>query len=271
MTQCARTNGHCKRCEGELPFEFSMAFQPIVNLDTQDIHAYEALVRGVKGESAGSIISQVSDELLYLFDQACRVRAIEIASDLGMNRPLSINFLPNAVYEPKACIQATLDVSERVGWSINQLIFEITETERVRNRQHINDIIEAYKSMGFSVALDDFGNGYANLDLLTDLSPDKLKIDRQLVMNCHRDVRRQALLRALVSLGNQLGMILIAEGVETIDEAVWLYEAGINLQQGFLFARPAFESLATGVEGAMSSVYRRLSPRSIATLHAPGQ
>ncbi|BBI48633.1 hypothetical protein HORIV_10540 [Vreelandella olivaria] len=111
MSQCARVNGSCKRCEGDLPFEFTMAFQPIVDLSLAQIVTYEALVRGPQGESAWSVISQVTDDLLYRFDQACRVKAIEMASALDMQTDLSINFLPNAVYEPKACIQATLEVS----------------------------------------------------------------------------------------------------------------------------------------------------------------
>lgn len=248
MSQCARVNGSCKRCEGELPFEFTMAFQPIVDLSLAKIITYEALVRGMQGESAWSVISQVTDDLLYRFDQACRVKAIEMASALGMQTDLSINFLPNAVYEPQACIQATLDVSRRVGWPTDRLIFEITETERVRDRQHLCNIIDAYRSMGFKTALDDFGNGYANLDLLTELTPDKLKIDRELVMNCDSDLRRQAILNAIILLAKELHTMLIAEGVETRAEALWLARAGIVRQQGFYFARPAVNSLGDDID-----------------------
>lgn len=254
MSQCARVNGSCKRCEGELPFEFTMAFQPIVDISLAQIVTYEALVRGPQGESAGSIISQVTDDLLYRFDQACRVRAIEMASALGMQTALSINFLPNAVYEPEACIQATLEVSERVGWPTHRLIFEITETERVQDRQHMCNIIDAYRSMGFKTALDDFGNGYANFDLLTDLTPDKLKIDRELVMNCDSDLRRQAILNAIILLAQELNTTLIAEGVETRAEALWLARAGIVRQQGFYFARPAINSLGDDLTALLAGL-----------------
>jgi EAL domain-containing protein (putative c-di-GMP-specific phosphodiesterase class I) len=220
-----------------------MAFQPIIDLAQARVTTYEALVRGPGGESAWSILSQVTDDLLYRFDQACRVRAIEIASRIGMKENLSINFLPNAVYEPEACIQATLEVSERVGWPTQRLIFEITETEKVTDRQHLRNIIDAYHAMGFSTALDDFGNGYANLDLLTDLHPDRLKIDRELVMKCDTDIRRQALLRAVKGLADELGILVIAEGVETREEALWLGRQGVTRQQGFFYARPKLESL----------------------------
>ncbi|WP_445010569.1 EAL domain-containing protein [Vreelandella stevensii] len=259
MANCARVNGVCKRCEGELPFEFTMAFQPIVELSKARVVTHEALVRGPNGESAWSILSQVTDDLLYRFDQACRVRAIELASELGMETDLSINFLPNAVYEPEACIQATLEVSQRVGWPTDKLIFEITETERVRDRQHLCNIIDAYRSMGFKTALDDFGNGYANLDLLTVLAPDKLKIDRELVMHCDQHPRRQALLNAIILLARELDMTLIAEGVETRQEALWLARAGITRQQGFFYAKPNLGALATGLTPMLEALRHEIS------------
>lgn len=244
MPNCARTDHHCQRCEGPLPFAFSMAFQPIVDVATQRIVTHEALVRGVNGESAYQVLSQVSNALLYRFDQACRVKAIELAGQLDMTSALSINFLPNAVYEPEACIQATLDVSRRVGWPTEHLVFEITEVESVSDRGHLRSIIDTYRQMGFTTALDDFGKGHANLDLLVDLRPDKLKIDRALVMDCHQDTRRQVLLKAVVDIARQLDIDLVAEGIECREEARWLHEeAGIVQHQGFYYARPAFEAL----------------------------
>ncbi|HDZ48544.1 MAG TPA: EAL domain-containing protein [Halomonas sp.] len=221
-----------------------MAFQPIVDVNQRKILYYEALVRGPNGESAFAILNQVSDVLLYRFDQACRIKAIELASELGMQERLSINFLPNAVYEPEACIQATLDTARRVGWPTERLNFEITETERVNDRQHMRNIIERYREMGFTTSLDDFGNGYANLDLLTDLRPDTLKIDRELIMECDGSQRRQAILRSIVALAKTLKTQLIAEGVETRAESRCLLALGIPVQQGYYFSYPNLEALA---------------------------
>lgn len=240
---CARVNGRCNRCDTPVPFAFTMAFQPIVDVAARQVVYYEALVRGPDGESAGTILGQVTDDLLYRFDQACRIKAIELASALDMQARLSINFLPNAVYEPEACIQATLETSQRVGWPTERLNFEITETERVEDRQHMRNIIESYRAMGFSTSLDDFGNGYANLDLLTDLRPDTLKIDRDIVMHCDRNPRRRAILRSIVALANTLEIQLVAEGVETREESRCLLDIGIPVQQGFYFARPQLEAL----------------------------
>lgn len=243
--RCARVDRHCKRCDTRVPFDFTMAFQPIVDVNQRTIVYHEALVRGPQDESAGSILAQVTDELMYRFDQACRIRAIELASQLGMQECLSINFMPNAVYEPQACIKATLEASQRVGWPTERLNFEITETEQVQDRNHMRSIIDSYRAMGFTTSIDDFGSGYANLDLLTDLRPDTLKIDRELVMGCDTDLRRQALLRGIATLADNLGVDLVAEGVETREESRCLVALGMPVQQGFYFARPAFEALAT--------------------------
>jgi len=130
MPGCARYESLCGRCDTPLDFDFTMAFQPLVDVAQGHIYGYEALVRGVGGESAASILSRVDATTLYRFDQACRVKAIELAHQLGAEGMLSINFLPNAVYEPQACIEATLAAAERVGWPVSRLCFEITESER---------------------------------------------------------------------------------------------------------------------------------------------
>lgn len=240
-----------------------MAFQPIVDLKEARIYAYEALVRGLNGESAFQVLSKVTDDLLYRFDQACRIKAIELAHQIGMQEILSINFLPKAVYEPRACIQATLATSKRMGWPSSRINFEITESERVEDRSHMQRIIETYNELGFTTALDDFGNGYANFDLLTDLNPNSLKLDRELIMGCNKDTRRQAIVRAVAVLADELNIQLVAEGVETHEEAVWLANQGIYRQQGYFYARPAVAALASDLQPTLDALHIEVrSPRA---------
>lgn len=244
MAQCLRDEkGGCRRCDGELDFDFTMAFQPIMDIAAGKPFAYEALVRGVNGEGAYAILSQVKPSALYRFDQGCRIRALEIAHRLNCPCPVSINFLPEAVYEPRACIQATLEVAGQLGWPQSRIMFEITETEYVRDRTHLQNIVEAYNAMGFTTAIDDFGAGFANLELLVDLKPDVIKIDRHLICDIHQSPRRQTIVASLVAMAEGLGIRVIAEGVETLEEARWLYARGVTLQQGYYFAYPAIETL----------------------------
>lgn len=225
---------------------FSMAFQPIVDVATGLPFAYEALVRGANGEGADAILAQVTDENRYAFDQACRVRAIETALAAGIvenGARLSINFLPNAVYSPLACIQLTLRTAEKNDFPLDRLIFEFTENEHMASPDHVRSIIDTYRQIGFSVAIDDFGAGHAGLDLFAKFTTDMVKLDMDLVRGIDRDVRRHAIVKALVGLCLDLDTILIAEGVETVGEAEALRQLGIRYMQGYLFARPVFEAL----------------------------
>lgn len=236
----------CAACRDgtELPFAFTMAFQPIVDLQQNRIWGYEALVRGEAGQSAASVLAQVDETTLYRFDQSCRVKAIELAGQLfPSDSRLSINFLPNAVYEPAACIRASLAAARRVGFARERIMFEFTETERFRNTEHVAHIVAAYRQQGFWTALDDFGAGYAGLNLLAQFQPDLLKIDMDLIRSIDASSAKQAIVSGIVGMARALGIEVLAEGVETDAELQFLRGADIRLFQGYLFARPAVEAL----------------------------
>ena len=236
----------CFGCrESRLDFPFTMAFQPVVDIREHRIDTHEALVRGPAGEGAGTVLAQVNDTNRYAFDQACRVKAIEMATRLGLEGSLNINFLPNAVYEPRACIRATLDAAARTGFPLNRLVFEFTENESSPDEGHLLRIIEEYRRHGFRIALDDFGTAYSGLSRLANLKPDIIKIDRALVQDCDQDRMRLAILASLVALGAEVGIKVVAEGVERIGELEALRDIGLRYMQGFLFARPLFEGIAT--------------------------
>lgn len=235
----------CREClhGADLGFDFSMAFQPIIDVDAREVFAYEALVRGTAGEPASEVFRHVGEGNRYRFDQACRVKAIELASRLGMAARLSINFMPNAVYRPELCIRTTLDAAETYGFPIDRIVFEITESERIDDRDHLRNIVSHYQQRGFLTAIDDFGAGYSGLNLLADVRTDLVKLDLALVRGVESDAGRRAIIRGVVSMCADLGMRVVAEGVETPGEYEVLHGMGIRLFQGFLFCRPAFRSL----------------------------
>jgi EAL domain-containing protein (putative c-di-GMP-specific phosphodiesterase class I) len=237
------TCGACR--QGDDIFPFSMAFQPIIDIREQRIDGFEALVRGPGREGAATVLAQVTGENRYAFDQACRVRAIELATRLKLDRGLNINFLPNAVYEPRACIRRTLDAATRAGFPLDRLTFEIVESEGLADVSHLRAIIEEYHRHGIKTALDDFGTGYSGLSRLADLKPDILKIDRILIADCDHDGTRRAILGSLIALGREIGVKIVFEGVERAEEAEALRAMGGRFMQGFYFGRPLFEGLAT--------------------------
>ncbi|GGD09166.1 diguanylate phosphodiesterase [Aureimonas glaciei] len=246
-----------KGCEGcrsgkELDFTFSMAFQPIYDVAVERVWGYEALIRGTAGEGAYQVLSQVQPEQKYLFDQSCRVKAIELASRLfprGNGLKLSINFMPNAVYEPAACLRATLSAARTFDFPRQAMMFEFTEAEEIVDTDHLRKIIAEYRRQGFITALDDFGAGYAGLGLLADFQPDLLKIDMKIIRGVDTDRARQAIVRAIVGVARELGITVLAEGIETEAEFLVLKAAGIALFQGYYFARPAFEALPPLMQG----------------------
>lgn len=243
---CKPTTG-CGQCADDKPlgFEFSFAFQPIVDLRQRSIVSYEALVRGPAGEPAMSVLERLNDDNLYRFDQSSRVEAVRLASELGMQTNLNINFFPNAVYRPEVCIRTTLAAAERYNFPTERIVFEITEGEQVRDHRHLVDIINEYHRLGFRMAIDDFGAGYAGLNLLAEYQPDIIKLDRQIICAIHQDPVRQAIVEGIIHTARKLDIELLAEGVEQVEEIRWLRDAGIDLFQGFWFARPAFRQLVT--------------------------
>jgi len=124
---------------------------------------------------------------------------------------ISINFLPNAIYEPETCLERTLETAQRVSFPKDNIIFEVTEHEKIENHDLLKDVFSTYRKHGFLTAIDDFGEGYAGLNLLSDFQPDLLKIDMNLIRNIDKDrVKR---------------------------------DLGIVLMQGYYFGKPALEQV----------------------------
>lgn len=244
----------CKGCRdgGPLDLSFSMAFQPIVDIHTGEVFAHEALVRGPSGEGAGSVLGQIKEENRYVFDQQCRVKAIELAAKLydpGQNAKLSINFMPNAVYEPRACIRVTLAAAMKTGFPLDRIIFEFTENEQL-DTEHVLNILRAYRDMGFMTAIDDFGAGHAGLSLLAHFQPDIVKLDMDMIRRIDVDPVKRTIVKHTLRMLEELSVVPLCEGVETAEELTVLHDLGVGLVQGYLLAKPAFEALAKPVSPA---------------------
>lgn len=234
----------CEGCRnGEiLDFNFTMAFQPLIDLSSKRVFGYEGLVRGMNNESASSVIKKVTAQNIYKFDQTCRIKAIALAAEAQISERLSINFMPGAIYKPDICIRTTLAAADKYGFPREQITFEVVEAESIVDTLHLQNIINYYKEIGFKVAIDDFGTGYANLDWLARLAPDSIKIDMSLIRNINKNARQIVIVKALAQLCSELHIDILAEGVETKAERDTLAELDIMKQQGFLYSTPQFEA-----------------------------
>ena len=222
--------------------EFTFAFQPIVDTQAREVVSYEALIRGPGNESAYQILRQVPADTMFAFDLKARVKAIGLAMRLGFNCSLNLNFLPLSLYSSAESILNTLEAARRVSLPVNRIVLELVEGEIIHDTSHFIELINKYRGLGLMVAIDDFGAGYSGLNLLADFQPDQVKLDMKLIRGIERHGPRQAIVRAINQICFDLGIDVIAEGVETEPEYAWLASQGIHLYQGYLFAKPGFES-----------------------------
>ncbi|AJE16664.1 S6 modification regulatory phosphodiesterase RimA [Stutzerimonas balearica] len=237
----------CEGCRNAQPldFAFAYAYQPIVDLAARQVFAHEALIRGPAGEPAPTVLSRVTEENRYRFDQACRVEAIRTAAALDMQSRLSINFMPNAIYRPELCIRSTLQAAREHDFPIERIIFETVEGEEVSDGKWLAEVLREYQRIGFLTAIDDFGAGFAGLNLLADFQPDLIKLDMDLIRGIDASRSRQAIVRGVTQMCRELNIRVIAEGVETADEYLCLADQGIELMQGYLFSKPLFGACAS--------------------------
>ncbi len=228
---------------------FTFAFQPIVDVDLGQIVSQEALVRGPNGEPASSILEGVEEADRYKLDERLRIAAIHLAAELDGPGvvSLNLNLMPHALELSPAALSSTISAAAEVGVGAETITIEITEREIIRNIDHFVEIANDYRGTGLRYAIDDFGAGYAGLNLLAEFQPDAIKLDRQLVSGIEKHGPRQAIVRGLERTCEDLGIDVVAEGVETADEFRWFRDEGIELFQGNLLAPPALRQMPQAV------------------------
>jgi EAL domain-containing protein (putative c-di-GMP-specific phosphodiesterase class I) len=228
---------------GNIGFEFSFAFQPIVDVRNRQIISYEALVRGPRGEPSASVFAQVQKNNLWKFDEVCRSKAIHLASRLKLPSRLNLNMTASSIYEVDMSITATFRASKSSGIPVKDIIFEVIESESLVDNRNLLKYLQVIQDFGFKTAVDDFGAGHSGLSLLVQYQPNYIKLDRQLIASIHQDDVKQNVFAGITQICDSLSIDIVAEGVETEGEFHWLQDAGVRLFQGYYFARPAFEAL----------------------------
>ena len=219
-------------------------FQPIVECaDPTQVFAYECLMRGSENGQLvfpDRILNVAKGAgLLFQLDRAARVTSIHNAAKFGLQSKIFINFTPTAIYDPVNCLQTTVKAVDECGLKREQVVFEVIESEQVNDPNFLRDILNFYREQGFGVALDDIGSGYSSLNLLNQIRPDYIKLDRELSTGVHDDHYKGLIAAKLLEVARELEIPTIAEGVETVEEFEWLRDHGADYVQGYLFARPA--------------------------------
>lgn len=221
-------------------------YQPVFRTGDLQVWGYECLLRG-RGND-GALIQPVQliawarqENLLYLLDRVCRETHLSNAGAAlaGRDCRVLINFTPAAIYNPDFCLKTTVAAAERSGLKPERVVFEVVETDEIEDRGHLQRILDYFRGQGFKVALDDVGSGYSSLALLADMSPDLIKIDRELVAKATNSSLHRDVLSLLVKLGKDNDKLVLAEGIERPDQMELAQRLNIDLVQGYLLGRPA--------------------------------
>jgi EAL domain-containing protein (putative c-di-GMP-specific phosphodiesterase class I) len=230
-----------KVCDGQV----EIWYQPIYdfqNLDTP--FGMEALLR--MRDQNGAIIPpdyvfRVAGDadVLFSIDLIARATAVETAAKAGYLGKIFVNFNPSSVYDPAYCLRTTAAAINDLGLKPSDIVFEITETERITDIDHLKGILNFYRRAGFMCALDDIGSGGSGLNLLHTFNPDFVKLDMELIRDIDTDMFKQSIVRNLINIAKDQGIKVIAEGIETQGEAEFVKKAGADLTQGYLYSRPA--------------------------------
>jgi diguanylate cyclase (GGDEF)-like protein len=235
-------------------------YQPIVDLGTGDIFAFEALTRGPRGtglESPATLFA-IADEvdLTVELDRACFRGALRNAMTLEPVHRLFVNLLPMSFYDSAFIEVEVGNLLSAAGLTPANIVFEITERLAIENFATFKRALASYTALGFGVAIDDVGTRHSNLETVMSLRPHFIKISDVLVRGIARSTVKREMLRSLRHIAETIDAVMIAEGIEAFEDVMALRDLGLRYGQGYYMAKPgpAFPSLPDYVRAELRSV-----------------
>jgi EAL domain-containing protein (putative c-di-GMP-specific phosphodiesterase class I) len=237
--------------------QFRCAFQPKVDIRTQDVVGFETLVRwrDEEGEIRSPVafiglateLGLIDPITTFVLDEA--IRSVDLLDDaFGAGKTIAVNVAAKQagdVQFMRSFVHA-LQASGRA----DRFIVELTEDAFIAKNRFQTEVLPMLRDVGVRVSIDDFGTGYSSLSVLADITADEIKIDRSFITDIHKRPRSQSVLKAMESVSSALGMSVVAEGVESFEELTYLLAATrIRYAQGYHFAKPFFLEEAGGAHG----------------------
>lgn len=214
-------------------------FQPIVDAGQQRIFAYEALVRGPSNSPLHnpSTLFEVAEhtEQLQRLEKLCHLTSTRQFTQQNLPGKLFLNTSPYGLLQSST---QTEDYLDKLGISPSMIVIELTERHPHEDYSILRQAIDHYRSKGFEIAIDDLGAGYSGLRLWAELRPDYVKIDKHFIHGIHEDPIKREFIHSIRDISHNLNCKVIAEGIETEAEFEVIRNIGINLCQGYYFARP---------------------------------
>lgn len=248
--------------------QLELALQPAVDLSTGEPTGVEALIRWRhprrgRLNPVDFVRTIESSELLGAFTRYVIDKALGVAADWarhGLDVPISINLSARSLLDPRLPAEVAESL-RRHQVPAHRLVLEITETVVMSELEVIDEVLSALRAMGVQLAVDDFGTGFSSLTFLTRISVDELKVDRSFVMRMAESPEAAAIVRTTVDLGRELGLRVVAEGVETADQRAALAELGCTAAQGYHFFRPMpSDKIVAVLRSLLDSAQARIFP-----------
>lgn len=222
--------------------QISTLLQPVVDLKQRRILGYEALSRGPSDSHLHNPTALFDTAFrsgqLSTLELLCRETALKHFQHLGLPGVLFLNATPISLFQASHAAHHTLALLEKVGLSPEQVVIELTEQHPLEDFALVREAIRHFHELGFRIALDDLGGGYAGLRMWSELQPDYVKIDKHFVQGIHEDTVKQGFVRSILDIARDLNCQVIAEGIETVEEYQCIRSLGIGIGQGYYFARP---------------------------------
>ena len=222
---------------------FSVA-QPIIEPQNRTVVGHEYLVRGRSTEgfviSPDRLFQTAADlHLLFSLDREARLAAVRSAAHYPKTGMIFVNFAPGAVYDPNVCLKTTMKTIDELGIDPHRVVFEIVESNKIDDLNHLKEIMRFYRKSGFRIALDDFGVGYNNIETYLALEPNFVKLDKTLTHRMINNDRHRDMVESLISQCQVSGAAIIAEGIESHEMYVSIAETGGDFMQGYYFGYPS--------------------------------
>lgn len=220
----------------------SLLAQPIIDVATKEIRAWEMLTRGPKDTSLESPLNLFSvarqTGMLYELELIVLEKTLEQINATGCYHDIFINFTPLSLGNPRFIKDLKKMMEKYKNIPASQITIEITERDSIEGIQYFISNIKLLRNIGFKIAIDDTGSGYASLNTISAIMPDIIKIDRSVIQDIDKNSVKESMLKGLMLVAREAGSLVVAEGIESEEEASVLTRNQVDLAQGYFFARP---------------------------------
>lgn len=216
--------------------------QPIMDVETNKVRACEMLTRGPVGTSLENPLQlfSVARQTNHLYDLEMVVleKTLEQIKLTTWKFDIFINFTPLTIGNQHFVKDLKKLMNKYKGISASKITIEVTERDSIEGLEYFISNLKLLRQIGFRVAIDDTGAGYASLNSISEIMPDIIKIDRSVIQNIDKNSVKESMLKGLLLIAKEVGSVVVAEGIESAEEALVLSRNKVDLAQGYFYARP---------------------------------